>query len=92
MDRLTFLKQAFGDQATAFEDNLNEVAKINFEACELSSHCTVRSLVGALKRENKPHHALYELLGWQRLWCSCSALKKSIIKLAHPARFFVDEL
>lgn len=35
LDRLTFLKQAFGDQANAFEDNLNEVAKINFEACKL---------------------------------------------------------
>lgn len=46
LDRLTFLKQAFGDQANAFEDNLNEVAKINFEACESKALGSLTGSVG----------------------------------------------
>ncbi|ORY86702.1 hypothetical protein BCR35DRAFT_302421 [Leucosporidium creatinivorum] len=38
LDRLTFLKQAFGEHATAFDSNLDEVAKINFDAYKHKLH------------------------------------------------------
>lgn len=37
MDRLSFLKQAFGEHASKFEDNLNKIAQNNFEACKCGS-------------------------------------------------------